>query len=170
MASLQITRDNEMLVRKVANEVLHQLQEKHPDQEFEFDADKIRGKNQVVYLSNLVREVRAAPKRKDEIIKRFVDTLSQPATAELGHEVWEEVRGKIVPVLKPRDYVKSEGPTQHFLTTEWLCRRADLLRDPEQEHVSLRDRLGCQSLGPDRRDPARAGPGEPGRAAVAEGN
>jgi uncharacterized protein YtpQ (UPF0354 family) len=122
MASLQITRDDELLARQVANEVLHQLRERHPDQDFAFDADnKIRGKGQVVFLSNLVREVRAAPARRDQIIKRFVETLSQPATAELGHEVWDEAQHSIIPVLRPRDYVRPEGPTQHFYTTEWLA-------------------------------------------------
>jgi uncharacterized protein YtpQ (UPF0354 family) len=121
MASLQITRDDEMLVRKVANEVLRQLKERHPDQEFDFDADKIRGKHQVVYLSNLVREVRAAPARREQIIAHFVETLSQPATADFGHEAWEDIHGCIVPVLKPRDYLKSEGPTKHFLVTDWLA-------------------------------------------------
>lgn len=59
MATLQITRDEHLAMRKVANDVLHQLREKHPEQDFEFDADKIRGKNQVVYLSNLCREIRS---------------------------------------------------------------------------------------------------------------
>jgi uncharacterized protein YtpQ (UPF0354 family) len=121
MASLQITRDDEMLLRKVANDVLAQLRQRHPDQDFDFDADRIRGKNQVVYLSNLVREVRAAPARREQIITRFVETLSQPATADLGYELWDEARGNIVPVLKPRNYVKSDGPTKHFLTSEWLA-------------------------------------------------
>ena len=121
MASLQITRDKELQSRQIANEVLHQLKERHPDQEFAFDADKIRGKNQVVFLSNLVREVRASPTRKDAIIKHFIETLSQPAAAEFGHEVWDEIRTLIVPVLKPRDYVEREGPTKHFLVTEWLA-------------------------------------------------
>jgi len=61
MASLQITRDKELVNRQVANEVLSQLKQKHPDQEFEFFEDKIRGKNQIVYLSNLLREIRSAP-------------------------------------------------------------------------------------------------------------
>jgi uncharacterized protein YtpQ (UPF0354 family) len=120
MASLHITRDNELIARQVANEVLRQLKEKHPDQEFEFDADKIKGKHQVVYLSNLTREVRAAPARRDKIIKRFVETLSQPEASEFGHEVWEEIRGCVVPVLKPRDYVERDGPTRHFFVNEWL--------------------------------------------------
>ena len=120
MASLHITRDNELIARQVACDVLQLLKEKHPDQEFEFDADKIKGKNQVVYLSNLTREVRAAPRRKDKIIKRFVETLSQPAAADFGHETWEEARGCVVPVLKPRDYVERDGPTRHFFVNEWL--------------------------------------------------
>lgn len=121
MASLQITRDDELIMRKVANDVLLQLRERHPEQNFEFDEDnKIRGRDQVVYLSNLYREVRSSPSRRDSIIKRFVDTLSTPGTADIGSEVWEECRGRILPVLKPRDYVDTSGPTQHLLTMEWL--------------------------------------------------
>jgi len=105
---------------QIANEVLIRLKEKHPDQEFEFDKNNIRGKNQVVYLSNVTREVRASPKRREQIIKHFVDTLSQPANSDIGSEVWEEVRGCIVPVLKPRAYIEKNGPTQHFLKYEWL--------------------------------------------------
>ncbi|HZZ77104.1 MAG TPA: hypothetical protein VFE62_01215 [Gemmataceae bacterium] len=120
MASLHITRDNELLARQVANEVLRQLKDKHPDQDFAFDNNNIRGKNQIVYLSNLTREVKAAPARRDKIIKRFVDTLSQPSAVDFGHEVWEEIRNCVVPVLKPRDYVEREGPTRHFFVNEWL--------------------------------------------------
>jgi uncharacterized protein YtpQ (UPF0354 family) len=50
-----------------------------------------------------------------------VDTLSQPATANIGHEAWDEARPCILPVLKPHDYINPEGPTQHLLTTEWLA-------------------------------------------------
>jgi uncharacterized protein YtpQ (UPF0354 family) len=121
MASLQITRDAELQLRQVANEVLAQLRKRLPEQEFEFDADKIRGRDRVVYLSNLWREIRAAPERREQIISHFVDTLSQTATVDLGHEEWPDIRGVIVPVLKPRDYVDREGPTQHFLTTDWLA-------------------------------------------------
>lgn len=120
MASLKITRDNELVLRQIANEVLHQLREKHPDQDFDFDADKIRGKNQVVYLSNLYREVKAAPARREQIITRFVDTLCQPGH-ELGHEQWDDIVGCLLPVLKHKDYVARKGPTQHILTREWLA-------------------------------------------------
>src|SRR5262249_6781603 len=93
MASLQITRDDELFGLKVASEVMARLQEKYPDQEFEFDENnRIRGQNRVVYLSNLCREVRAAPAKREQIVKRFVDALGQPAMEGMGHEVWEEVR------------------------------------------------------------------------------
>ncbi len=107
--------------RKLANDVLVQLREKLPDQEFEFDGDKIRGQNQVVYLGNLQREISASPARSTEIIKRFVENLSRPGMADLGNEVWDEIRGNILPMLKPRSYVNPDGPTQHLLTTEWLA-------------------------------------------------
>jgi uncharacterized protein YtpQ (UPF0354 family) len=120
MTSLVITRDKELFARQIANDVLHRLKEKHPDEEFKFDADKIRGKHQVVFLSNLLREVRAAPERKDKIITHFVETLSQQGAQNFGYEEWDEIKTRIVPVLKPRDYLKSEGPTTHFVVTDWL--------------------------------------------------
>src|SRR5947209_2281096 len=45
MASLEITRDDELVKIQIANDVLARLREKHPDQEFEFDEKGIRGKN-----------------------------------------------------------------------------------------------------------------------------
>jgi uncharacterized protein YtpQ (UPF0354 family) len=120
MSSLQITREDALLMRKVANEVLQELRKRHPDQEFEFDDKGIRGKNQVVFLTNLYREIRAAPSRKASIIKHFVENLCLSSNAQMGYEVWEEVRGHILPMLKHRDYIDPSGPTQHLLITEWL--------------------------------------------------
>jgi uncharacterized protein YtpQ (UPF0354 family) len=122
MESLQITRDKELVMRQVANEVLRQLRERHPDQEFEFDEDnRIRGKGQMVFLSNVYREVQRAPERKDSIIKNFVKNLSRSAHADIGEETWEDAQPRILPVLKPRDYLDPEGPTQHLLTQDWLA-------------------------------------------------
>ena len=120
MSTLQITRDEQLQMRKIANDVLLQLREKHPDQDFKFDGDQIRGKNQVVYLSNMYREIRASPSRQDQIIKRFVSTLSLPTTTDIGHEAWDDVQNCIIPMLKPRDYINPSGPTQNLLKTEWL--------------------------------------------------
>jgi uncharacterized protein YtpQ (UPF0354 family) len=137
MASLQITREEEGFQRKVANEVLAQLRKRHPEQEFAFDeTGRIRGRDQVVYLSNLYREIRAAPETFEQRIKHFVNALSRTATAAIGHEQWDEVQGRIVPLLKPRDYVDPNGPTQHLHISEWLAdvvicyviRREKLLR------------------------------------------
>jgi uncharacterized protein YtpQ (UPF0354 family) len=121
MASLQITRDQQLIDRKVVNEVMAQLRKQYPEDEFTLEDDRIRGPNQVVYLGNLCREVRGATaKRRDEIITRFVSTLTQPATAEIGQETWESAQGRILPLLKPRNYIDPSGPTQHLLTSEWL--------------------------------------------------
>jgi uncharacterized protein YtpQ (UPF0354 family) len=122
MASLEITRDENLLFRKVVIDVMAELKKRQPDQEWELDEnDKIRGKNQVVFLTNVYREVKAAPERREKIIKHFVEHLSTPASAEFGHEVWDEIRGNIVPVLKPRAYFKSGEATKHMATTEWLA-------------------------------------------------
>jgi uncharacterized protein YtpQ (UPF0354 family) len=124
MASLQINRDDQLFMRQVANELLIRLRERYPEQDYQFHEDKIRGKDRVVFLSNVLREVRAEPERRDPILRHFVEALGQPATADIGQEVWDEVRTTIVPILKPRDYFKGEGPTKHLLTREWL---SDLL-------------------------------------------
>jgi uncharacterized protein YtpQ (UPF0354 family) len=121
MASLQITRDAELLKIKVAGEVLAQLRKRYPDQEFKLDEKGIRGRDQVIFLSNVFREVREAPARRAEIVKSFVENLSQSAETPMGQEVWEEVRDHILPMLKPRDYIQTSGPTQHLLTSEWLA-------------------------------------------------
>jgi uncharacterized protein YtpQ (UPF0354 family) len=120
LASLQITREEELMLRRAAVEVLERLRERHPEQDFQFDERVIRGRDRVVYLSNLERELRAAPERRKSIIEHFLTGLSQSAEAGLGTEVWEEVQGQILPVLKPRDYIDPNTPTRHLLTSEWL--------------------------------------------------
>jgi uncharacterized protein YtpQ (UPF0354 family) len=97
------------------------LRERHPEQEFELDERGIRGKSRVVYLSNLHREVLAAPERRDKIVRNFVDSLPLIEDTPMGKETWDEARDQIVPVLKPRNYINPTGPTKHLLTTEWLA-------------------------------------------------
>ncbi len=121
MASVQITRDDALFMRKVANEVLLKLREAEPDQDFEFDEQGIKGKNRVVYLSNVYREVRQSPHRRKEIIENFIEGLQQSAHMEMGYEEWDQVNGQILPVLKPHDYIRDEGPTRHLCFQEWLA-------------------------------------------------
>jgi uncharacterized protein YtpQ (UPF0354 family) len=121
MATLIITRNDELVMRQVANEVLAQLRERHPEQEFQFDDDgRIRGKNRAVFLSNLFREVLAAPERREKIIRHYVEQLSLSAEQPMGEEVWDEVCAHILPVLKPKAYIVPNSPTEHILTQEWL--------------------------------------------------
>src|SRR5262249_12480008 len=98
-----------------------QLRKQYPGREFEFDEKGIRGEDRVVFLSNLYREVRGSPGRQAEIIKHFVANVGKAAETGLGREVWEEVRGHIIPVLKPRDYIEAGKPTEHLLIREWLA-------------------------------------------------
>jgi uncharacterized protein YtpQ (UPF0354 family) len=121
MASLRITREEELLHRKLANDVMAQLRQQYPDQEFEFDEKGIRGPDRVVFLTNVYREVKAAPSRREEIIKHFVANVGKAVDTPLGREVWEEARTHIVPVLKPRDYIEAGKPTEHLLLQEWLA-------------------------------------------------
>jgi hypothetical protein len=120
MASLQITREEELVRRRLANDVMAELHKHYPGQEFEFDEHGIRGPGRVIYLSNLYREVRERPQRRTEIINHFVTSLGQVADVPLGRETWEDARRHILPVLKPRDYIEPGRPTEHLLISEWL--------------------------------------------------
>jgi uncharacterized protein YtpQ (UPF0354 family) len=121
MASLRITRDEELFQRKLANEVMELLRQQNPDQDFEVDDRGIRAGGRVVFLGDLGREVRAAPARREKIVKEFVTNLGLAAAAPMGREAWDEARGHILPVLKPHNYVDLTSATQHILTTEWLA-------------------------------------------------
>ncbi len=121
MATLEITRDEELALRQLTNEVLALLRKRHPDQDFQPDERGIRGRNRVVYLSNLHREVRAAPARRAQIIDHFVQSLGQSAELPLGYESWDEARDRLLPLLKPRSYLESDSATRHSLANEWLA-------------------------------------------------
>ncbi len=120
LASLEITRDDELLFRQLANDVLEQLSERYPDQDFKHDEKGIRGKNQVVYLSNLLREVKAAPDRRAQLVKHFVSSLGDMHGVAMGEETWEEAKARLVPILKHHSYFKSGGPAQHQLRIDWV--------------------------------------------------
>jgi uncharacterized protein YtpQ (UPF0354 family) len=120
MASLLITREDALLQRKVAGEVLTKLRELYPEEEFEFDERGIRGKGRMVFLGNVYREVKAAPNRRAEIIKHFVQGLGQSVQEPLGAEVWDDVRGQIVPVIKPKEYITPGTATENLHVNEWL--------------------------------------------------
>lgn len=121
MQTLEITRDEELALRKLTNEVLVMLRERHPDQDFQLDEKGIRGRNRVVFMSNLHREVRgASPERRGEIIEHFVSSLAQSMDSSLGEETWEDAQTRLLPVLKPRSYLAADPANRYSLVTEWL--------------------------------------------------
>jgi len=121
LATLEITRNEELALRKLTNEVLELLRQRHPEQDFQLDEEGIRGRNRVVFLSNLHREVRAAPARRAQIIEHFVQSLGQSVALPLGQESWEEAQARLLPLLKPRSYFDSGRATRYSLVTDWLA-------------------------------------------------
>ena len=121
MASLEITREEELDLRRLTGEVLNQLRERHPDEDFRADEKGIRGRNRVVFLSNLHREVRESPARRTEIIDHFVQSLSESVKLPLGQETWDDAQTRLFPILKPRAYLDSASAARHSLATEWLA-------------------------------------------------
>lgn len=119
MASLVITRDDELLFRQLAHDVLLGLRERYPDQDFEHDDRGIRGKNRVIYLSNLLRDVKSHPDRRKKLVEHFISSIGQQTDVNMGEETWEEAQRVLVPVLKPTAYFRSGGPAQHQLINDW---------------------------------------------------
>ncbi len=120
MQSLEITREDELLWRQLTIDVIEKLRERFPDEDFQADDKGIRGKNQVVHLTNLYRQVKASPMRRASIIQHFVSSLNQPAEDVIGPDEWEEARLQIVPMLKPLSYLTGGGPRQDHMYMEWL--------------------------------------------------
>jgi uncharacterized protein YtpQ (UPF0354 family) len=121
LTTLQITRDEELALRKLSNEVLTLLQQRHPEHDFQLDEKGIRGRNRVVFLSNLHREVRGAPARRAQIIEHFVRSLGQSMDLQLGQESWEEAQARLLPLLKPRSYLDSDSANRSSLVNEWIA-------------------------------------------------
>jgi uncharacterized protein YtpQ (UPF0354 family) len=120
LASLEITREDELALRRLTSEVLTLLRQRHPEEHFQLDEKGIRGGNRVVYLSNLHREVRAAPARRSEIIQHFVQSLGDSMDQTLGRETWADAQARLLPILKPRSYVASDSAARNSLVNDWL--------------------------------------------------
>ena len=121
LASLVITRDEELAQLQLAGEVLALLRERHPEQEFQLDEKGIRGRNRVVFLSNLHKEVLAAPTARAQIIQHFVESLGQSMDLPLGEESWEDAQARLLPLLKPRSFLDSDFANRSLLVNEWLA-------------------------------------------------
>lgn len=121
MRSLKITRDEELMLRKVGVEVLQQLREKCPEQEYEFDDKGIRGKDHRISLDNLYRQVRSLPDQRDDFVRQFVEGIASTTDTPMGHETWEEAEDRLLPVLKSRSYIRPEGATRNLIAAEWLA-------------------------------------------------
>src|SRR5262249_27459605 len=120
LATLEITGDEELALRQLSIEVLELLRERYPEQDFRLDEKGIRGRNRVVFLSNLYREVRAAPGRRVQIIQHFVQSLGQSMDLPMGEESWEEAQARLLPLLKPRSYLNTDSAPRYSLLTQCL--------------------------------------------------
>lgn len=121
MRSLKITRDEELMLRKVGVEVLQQLRDKCPAQDYEFDDKGIRGKDHRISLDNLYRQVRSLPDQRDDFVRQFVEGIASTTETPMGHETWEEAEDRLLPVLKSRSYIRPEGATRNLIAAEWLA-------------------------------------------------
>lgn len=121
LTTLRITRETELAMHRLAVEVKRRLDEKHPEQEYRFDKWTIRGKSHVVYLQNLFRELQEASEdRRETILSDFVEKIATKSDEVFAYATWDEIREAVLPVLKPREYVRPDGPTKSLTYSEWL--------------------------------------------------
>ena len=98
------------------------LRERHPEQEFQLDEKGIRGRAAGwCFLSNLHKEVRAAPLGRAQIIQHFVESLGHSMELPLGEESWEDARARLLPLLNFAATVESESGNRSLLMSEWLA-------------------------------------------------
>jgi uncharacterized protein YtpQ (UPF0354 family) len=120
MASLAIRRDDELSALRVTQALVRRLREHLPGHDWEWDGRVIRGRDRVVSPASLIQQVRAAPDRQAELVDRFIGGLLVSGDDAPGAEHLEDVREAILPVLKPADYVRPDGPTAHLVYRAWL--------------------------------------------------
>lgn len=120
MASLEIHREDQELQTQISTEVIERLKAQDSDQSFMIDGEGIKSERYRVYLGNVCREIRAFPDRKEAILDAFVAGILNTKQPNLGEEAWLEILTDVLPVLKPRDYLHDDGPTQHVTYSEWL--------------------------------------------------
>ena len=121
MASLQISREDELSDLRVTHALVRRLREHLPGQEWAWYGRAIRGRDRVISPASLIQQVRAAPDRQAELIDRFVGGLLVSGDDAPGAEYLDDVREAILPVLKPAGYVRPDGPTAHLAHRAWLA-------------------------------------------------
>jgi uncharacterized protein YtpQ (UPF0354 family) len=120
MASLEITRERELLLRQTADHVYKRLRELHPEQDYRMDEDGICGRDHRISLANVYQQVAASPERRQGTVERFVEGLAFFMDHPPGREQLDDVRDNIVPVLKPGAYIKPGTATERLVSTAWL--------------------------------------------------
>ena len=120
MAGLEITRDQDLLLRKTADDVFRRLRAMYPDQDYQLEADRILGRDHQISLVNVYKQVAASPERREQTVARFIDGLEFVAQHPPGQEELGEVRENILPVLKHVDYFKPGAATESLARTRWL--------------------------------------------------
>ena len=150
LASLEITRDDGLALRQLTDEVLALLRQHYPGEDFRRDEKGIRGGNRVVFMSNLDREVRAAPARRAQIIQHFVQSLGESLDLGLGRETWADAQASATPHFEAPQLRRIRFRQPAFARERVARRCGDLLRPPEQGHFPVRDDRRRRPLGDGR--------------------
>ena len=122
MATLEITRDEELALRQLTNEVLALLRQRHPEQDFRArrEGDPRAQPRRVPEQppSGGPRGARPVGPRSSSISCR---AWANPWICRWGRKPGKRRRARLLPLLKPRSYLESDSATRHSLVNEWLA-------------------------------------------------
>ena len=168
MSTLVITRDEELAFRQLTNEVLAQLRQRQPEQDFRLDENGIRGNDRVVYLSNLHREVLRGPRASGGTHPAFREE-SEPihGSADGGGNLGRG-GGPPAPPVEAEQLHRVGCPRPELRRHGMARRRGDLLRPPEQGDFPAREHLRRGPLADGCPGPPPGGPREPEPASLAD--
>ena len=122
MATLEITRDEELALRQLTNEVLALLRQRHPEQDFRLDEKGIRGQQprRVPEQPPSGGPRGSCPSGPDHPAFR-AEPGPNPWICRWGRKPGKRRRARLLPLLKPRSYLDSDSATRHSLVNEWLA-------------------------------------------------
>ena len=108
LSSLRINRDDELMASRVITRIHNAIAAALPNAKVEINGLTIKTDKFEISIGNLLAQLKRNPTQFDEIIEQFIQGTIGLSLGEeiLGQESWEEVRSRILPLLKTDKYIQ----------------------------------------------------------------
>lgn len=133
LTSFRIHRQAEYERRQLTTKLLTRIDERLPSAGFKLDDGLITNGDMQVGVDNLAARIQRDPSSEDELIEEVINSVAEvlSQSAALGNESWEDVRSKILPMIRPDSIVHStsrstvadepDDPSAEIVATPWLA-------------------------------------------------